>query len=256
MVNKWTVYRHTSPSGKVYIGITSQNVERRWNSGKGYTLCKAFYNAILKYGWDNIKHEVLFTNLSEERAKRLEIELIRHYKKLRISYNITNGGDGMLGYRHSEEVLVRLRKSLKGRKSPNKGKCMKESTKIKLSIINKGKTLSLSVRDKIRKANSGVNHPFYGKKLSIEHKDKIRKAHLGIKLGDNVGFEKRSKSKDSYCKAVEQLDDNNNVITTFRSAIDAARYYNKGKSAASKITECCRGTRNKTLNNKWRYKYG
>lgn len=35
MVNKWTVYRHTSPSGKVYIGITSQNVERRWNSGKG-----------------------------------------------------------------------------------------------------------------------------------------------------------------------------------------------------------------------------
>lgn len=232
MVNKWTVYRHISPSGKVYIGITSQNVERRWNSGKGYTLCKAFYNAILKYGWDNIKHEVLFTNLSEERAKRLEIELIRHYKKLRISYNITNGGDGMLGYRHSEEVLVRLRKSLKGRKSPNKGKCMKESTKIKLSIINKGKTLPLSVRDKIRKANSGV------------------------KLGDNVGFEKRSKSKDSYCKAVEQLDDTNNVIATFRSAIDAARYYNKGKSAASKITECCRGTRNKTLNNKWRYKYG
>lgn len=138
----------------------------------------------------------------------------------------------MLGYRHSEEVLVRLRKSLKGRKSPNKGKCMKESTKIKLSIINKGKTLPLSVRDK------------------------IRKAHLGIKLGDNVGFEKRSKSKDSYCKAVEQLDDTNNVIATFRSAIDAARYYNKGKSAAFKITECCRGTRNKTLNNKWRYKYG
>lgn len=220
MVNKWTVYRHTSPSGKVYIGITSQNVERRWNSGKGYTLCKAFYNAILKYGWDNIKHEVLFTNLSEERAK-----------KLRISYNITDG-DGMLGYRHSEEVLVKLRKSLKGRKSPNKGKCMKESTKIKLSIINKGKTLPSSVRDK------------------------IRKAHLGIKLGDNVGFEKRSKSKDSYCKAVEQLDDTNNVIASFRSAIDAARYYNKGKSAASKITECCRGTRNKTLNNKWRYKYG
>lgn len=155
-----------------------------------------------------------------------------HYKKLRISYNITDGGDGMLGYRHSKEVLVKLRKSLKGRKSPNKGKCMKESTKIKLSIINKGKTLPSSVRDK------------------------IRKAHLGIKLGDNVGFEKRSKSKDSYCKAVEQLDDTNNVIASFRSAIDAARYYNKGKSAASKITECCRGTRNKTLNNKWRYKYG
>ena len=156
MVNKWTVYRHTSPSGKVYIGITSQNVERRWNSGKGYTLCKAFYNTILKYGWDNIKHEVLFTNLSEERAKKSEIELIMHYKKLRISYNITDGGDGMLGYRHSEEVSVKSRKSLKDRKSPNKGKCMKESAKIKLSIINKGKTLPSSVRDKIRKAHLGI----------------------------------------------------------------------------------------------------
>ena len=60
----------------------------------------------------------------------------------------------------------------------------------------------------------------------------------------------------NYCKAVEQLDDNLNIIKTFRSAIDAAKFYSKSKSAASKITECCRGTRNKTLNSKWRYKYG
>ena len=31
MINKWTVYRHISPSGKVYIGITSkENVNKRW----------------------------------------------------------------------------------------------------------------------------------------------------------------------------------------------------------------------------------
>lgn len=31
MVNKWTLYRHTSLSGKVYIGITSkENVNKRW----------------------------------------------------------------------------------------------------------------------------------------------------------------------------------------------------------------------------------
>lgn len=41
MINKWTVYRCTSPSGKVYIGITSKE---------------------------------------EDRAKNLEKDLIRHYK--------------------------------------------------------------------------------------------------------------------------------------------------------------------------------
>lgn len=33
---KWCVYIHTSPSGKKYIGITSQNPQKRWQNGKGY----------------------------------------------------------------------------------------------------------------------------------------------------------------------------------------------------------------------------
>lgn len=70
-----------------------------------------------------------------------------------------------------------------------------------------------------------------------------------------MSFEKRSKSKDKYCRAVEQLDDENNVINSFRSASDAARFFGKDKSIASKITQCCRGNRLHTLNYKWRYKH-
>lgn len=33
----------------------------------------------------------------------MEIELIRHYKGLGISYNLTNGGDGTNGYHHTDE---------------------------------------------------------------------------------------------------------------------------------------------------------
>ena len=29
-MKKWIVYKHTSPSGKVYIGITSNSPEKRW----------------------------------------------------------------------------------------------------------------------------------------------------------------------------------------------------------------------------------
>ena len=112
---KWILYRHTSPSGKVYVGITSQNnVKIRWCRGSSYKGCPYFFHAILKYGWDNIKHEVLFANLEEDRAKNLEKELIRHYKNLNISYNITDGGDGTLGVGCSEENKEKMRKSRKG----------------------------------------------------------------------------------------------------------------------------------------------
>ena len=74
----YTVYKHTSPSGKVYIGITKRKPEYRWNKGKGYRKDQLlFYRAIKKYGWDNFTHEILYTGLSEKDAKNIEISLIR-----------------------------------------------------------------------------------------------------------------------------------------------------------------------------------
>ncbi len=89
------VYKHTAPNDKVYIGITSKNPIYRWNSGKGYMTNKHFYNAILKYGWDNIKHEILFTDLNKEEACQKEIELIAEYKSNdpKFGYNISSGGE-------------------------------------------------------------------------------------------------------------------------------------------------------------------
>lgn len=87
--------------------------------------------AILKYGWDNIKHQVLFTNLTEARAKNLEKDLIRHYKNLGISYNITDGGDGTLGKPCPEELRRRLSEERRG---VIPWKAIKEAAK-----VNKGK---------------------------------------------------------------------------------------------------------------------
>ena len=57
------VYKHTSPSGKIYIGITGKKPKVRWNNGNGYKHNRHFYRAIKLYGWNNILHEVLFENL-------------------------------------------------------------------------------------------------------------------------------------------------------------------------------------------------
>ena len=63
----YTVYKHTAPNGKVYIGITSHSIEGRWRKdGSGYKLNNHFWNAIQKYGWNNFKHEILFENLMKE----------------------------------------------------------------------------------------------------------------------------------------------------------------------------------------------
>lgn len=59
-MKNFIVYKHTTPSQKIYIGITSMSTSKRWgHKGYGYRNQPYFYRAILKYGWDNIKHEVL-----------------------------------------------------------------------------------------------------------------------------------------------------------------------------------------------------
>lgn len=87
------VYKHTTPCGKVYIGITGRNPSIRWANGKGYNRAY-FKNAIEKYGWDNIKHEILFDSLTKEEAEQKEIELIAEYKsnQREYGYNISVGG--------------------------------------------------------------------------------------------------------------------------------------------------------------------
>ena len=92
----YSVYIHTSPSGKVYIGITRRLPKYRWGKGgKGYKENEYFYRAILKYGWDNFSHEILCDNLTKEEAQKLEIELIALYNAAdsNFGYNISLGGE-------------------------------------------------------------------------------------------------------------------------------------------------------------------
>ena len=113
---KFVVYKHTSPNGKVYIGITSQKLNRRFRDGKGYYNNKHFYNAIKKYGWDNFSHEVLFDNLTEEEAKLMEQFYIALYDSFKNGYNRTLGGEGLLGYTPTEETRIKLRNANIGKK--------------------------------------------------------------------------------------------------------------------------------------------
>jgi hypothetical protein len=71
------VYQHTFPDGRVYIGITSGDPAIRWNNGMGYEKQRKVFSEIVAFGWNNIRHDVLLCNLTEEDAKTKEQELIR-----------------------------------------------------------------------------------------------------------------------------------------------------------------------------------
>lgn len=96
---KWLIYKHTSPSGKVYIGQTMQtNPQNRWQHGNGYKRHNTlFYKAIQKYGWNNFSHEIIENNiLTQHEANEREIYWISFYNSFKNGYNATPGGN-MLG---------------------------------------------------------------------------------------------------------------------------------------------------------------
>lgn len=101
-MNNYKVYKHTSPSGKVYIGITRQDPIKRWQRGYGYIDNQHFFSAIRLYGWDNFTHEILFDNLTAEDAVAKEIELIAFYDSTDKDkgYNRDLGG----GYRSEQSI--------------------------------------------------------------------------------------------------------------------------------------------------------
>ena len=107
-MKSWIVYEHISPSGKVYVGITCQKTQHRWKGGSGYVRRdkhqEKFANAIRKYGWKNFEHKIVLENVSKEEAYYAEKYLIRWYKIHNLSYNITDGGDGGTGTKHTEET--------------------------------------------------------------------------------------------------------------------------------------------------------
>lgn len=114
----YCIYKHTSPSGKVYIGkCCYKNPANRWRKdGIGYNDSPLFWKAIQKYGWDNFKHEIIHEGLTKPQAAEIEIVEIAKYKSLNISYNLASGGEGGCG-KMSPETRKKIGDANRGRKA-------------------------------------------------------------------------------------------------------------------------------------------
>lgn len=158
------IYKYTSPSGKCYIGQTTNEFYRRrmWFSKGRYTGGRSKIDkARKKYGPENFKYEVILRNTysSIETAtidlNKWETYYIGYYNTYKHGYNSTLGGDGSRGYIQSPEALHKISISQKGKKKPKgfgdkiskaqKGKSKSPEHRKKLSEIKKHKIIQYSL---------------------------------------------------------------------------------------------------------------
>lgn len=216
------VYRHTAPDGRVYIGITSQKPQARWQGGNGYKSNSYFTRAIQKYGWENFTHNILFCDLSESEAKQKEIELISEHKSniRKYGFNISSGGESKKGTKISDWQKKRISEASKGR-------VVSLETRKKLSQTTKNHWNDIDYRNHMRDINTGINNPQYGKARTEEER-KIRGA-----------------------QTVLQYDMNNNFIAEYISIHFASEQTGVSRDVISK---CCKGVFKQGKGYIWKYK--
>ena len=191
------LYRHIrlDKNEPFYIGIGSDNAYKRANDKKNRN---TIWNDIIAK--TDYEVDILFDNINWDDACKKEIEFISLYGrkdiKTGILANLTNGGEGKVGFNVTNETRNKLSKAATGRKMAvetiekiklkNIGKKRSEETKKKLSESHKGikvfgRINSKETREKISIANKGKKR----KPLSEETKRKIglankTKKHLPI----------------------------------------------------------------------------
>ena len=157
-MNNYKIYIHTNlDNGKQYIGQTKRDVRERW---------RGWYNSFLTNAMNKhpFSSEIVAENLNKEQADALEKLLIEKYNTLYPNgYNFTEGGDGSVNYKHSEETKRKMSKNhanVAGKNNPMYGKTGLYNSKSK-KVYQYTKDLKLiNVFDGVREAERAtkINH--------------------------------------------------------------------------------------------------
>lgn len=181
MNNRFYIYAHSTNAeptidGIFYIGKGTGNRAKRKNHRGNYW--KNFTNKInhqyyIHYIWSDLyEHEALF-------LEKLYIDILGRKIDGGMLVNLTDGGEGVSGYKHTEETKRRLSEKSIGRKMPEQ------------------------MVENMRKRFAGSGNPRYGVELTQEIKQKISQANKG-----RFANEKHHNYKGRIC----QIDKNGNLI--------------------------------------------
>lgn len=274
------IYRYISPSGKSYIGQTTNEVygRRMWFGRGRYTGGRSKIDrARKKYGRENFKYEVIhkqqFSTLEEATIElnRLEAYYIGYYDTYKNGYNSTIGGDGSRGYKVGDVTRNKISIAGKGKKKP-------EGFGEKISRAQKGRPKSIETKKKLSeiKKNNGnkiIQYDLKGNYIKTWNNiDEVSKA-LGV-CRESIAGCCRGKSKSAHkymwrystsgipetisakprrkdSKYILQLTLNGEILREFSSIQDAADFIGV---APTNLSACCKQKVNSIKGYKWRYK--
>ena len=188
------IYKITNlKNGNIYIGQDSKNRDDYLGSGI------AINKAIKKYGKENFIKNILINCNSKDEMNKMEIFFISYFKSLNYKlYNMTLGGDGLLGYSHTIESKNKIGKA-------SKEIYRNELWKKRISISHMGDNNPAKqeyVRNKIRntiKNKRWINNGIINKYINV---DKLN-YYISIDWIRGRVYKKYSKERISWNKGIK-----------------------------------------------------
>jgi len=220
------VYCHKRPTdGEVfYVGKGCGKRSTRTDNRNNH-----WHNVIKKHGGFDV--EIVAKNLTEAEALKFEIALIKGLRDAGANLcNLTDGGEGLSGFRHSKKTRERMKISNRG-KAKSGHKLSKEHRQ-KLRMAKLGRKLSKEHAQAAAKAR-------IGRKVSVETGQKISRALTGKPLSEE---HKRKLMKPVICLTTGE---------EFESVSAACLKYSLHRQ---NVAKCCNGKLKKTGGLSWKYK--
>ncbi len=193
----------------------------------------AIKNAYKKYGIENFNKKVDEVFESRDEANLYEAEIVdEEWIERKDTYNLKIGGLNGCGYKHTEEVKIKIGQASLGN-SYALGYNHTEDAKMKIRQASLGKSYGLGYKHtedakmKISTAMKGEKNPMYGKKHTQRVRDIISKKNTGFKMteeqlskmpqankGENSCIYGKKHSKESIEKMANIKCKRNYIITT------------------------------------------
>lgn len=248
----YTVYKHTSPTGKVYIGITRQLPEVRWKRGAGYKNNSYFYNAIKRYGWDSFRHELLYTGLTESEACNIEERLIAEFKSAyrAYGYNIALGGNTTSP---SDETKKKTSKSVKAVwdnpeyrnivSDKMRGVKRSDESRKRISEAQKKRFEKESERSKVSERQKGSKRTEEAKRKTSESLKKYYSDQENIK---ELRKKRLETNRNIHARKIMCID----TGVLYEAAVDAEK---ETGIAHQNIIKVCQGNRKTAGGFRWAY---
>lgn len=231
-------------NGKVYIGKTN-NIKRRFkkhilaaNGDKWERQC-AVHHALHKYGINNFTFSIIQQFINETDCFESEKYWIKYFNSnvKQFGYNLTEGGEGASGMRHSDEARQKMREKATGRKHgpetieklkqrPQSLPGTKPANLEELQLLNIGRVHTEEARKNMSEARIGM-------KFSEEHCKNISKAQKGKFVGENSpswGLKRTEEFKN-----LSRGSNNKQAKLSEKQVLEIRKKYKRGEYSQSKL---------------------